>query len=130
MTEALGPAAVTAAIIQARAAGDLDAALGYIAAESWDQGKKVTHDDWRAKWQSMFAGAPDLDVTTETTVEHGDWVAHRYTVRGTHTGEFLGLSATGLPFETVGMDMIRTDNGKLVEHWMVAEPFPEPGESR
>ncbi|MEV0354805.1 hypothetical protein AB0H71_01950 [Nocardia sp. NPDC050697] len=29
------------------------------------------------------------------------------------------------PLESVGMDMIRVGEGRLVEHWMVAEPFGE-----
>ncbi|MGW4714271.1 ester cyclase [Nocardia sp. NPDC004260] len=127
MNNPLSPAAVSEAIIDARATGDLDTALSYIAAESRDQGQLMTREDWRRKWQSMWTGAPDLQVVVEATIESGEWVAHRYTVRGTHTGDFLGLPPTGQRCETMGMDMIRVYDGRLVEHWMVAEPFRAAG---
>ncbi|MET8650125.1 ester cyclase [Nocardia aurea] len=123
MPDSLGASTVNAAIIAARAAGEIDKALSYIAPESFDQGQPMTREDWRQKWASMWTGAPDLQVTVEATIENGDWVANRYTVRGTHTGDFLGLPPTGRRFETTGMDMIRVHDGQLLEHWMVAEPF-------
>ncbi|HEX4813010.1 MAG TPA: ester cyclase [Nonomuraea sp.] len=123
MTFPLTPAEVNRAIITARAAGDLDTALSYVATDSWDQGKRVTPEDWRRKWEAMLAGVPDLEVVTEASVENGEWVANRYTVRGTHTGDFFGAPPTGRRFEVRGMDMIRVLDGRLVEHWMVAESF-------
>ncbi|UOZ03573.1 ester cyclase [Amycolatopsis sp. WQ 127309] len=123
MTRPSSPAEVNRAILAARAAGDLDTALSYIAPESRDQGHRVTHADWRRKWESLLAGVPDFDVVVEADVENGEWVAHRYTVRGTHTGDFFGRPPTGDRFEVAGMDMIRVVDGRLVEHWMVAEPF-------
>lgn len=123
MTPPLGPLAVNRAILTARAAGDLDIALSYIAADSRDQGRRVTHDDWRRKWEGLWAGVPDFDVAIESSVQNGEWVANRYTIRGTHTGDFFGRPPTGHRFEVMGMDMIRVLDGHLVEHWMVAEPF-------
>jgi predicted ester cyclase len=121
-----GPAAVVRAIIEAREAGDLGTALGLIAAASLDQGRPATRDDWRRKWEYMAAGAPDLRVVTEHTVENGEWVANRYTVRGTHTGDFFGQPPTGEPFELDGMDMVRVRDGQVVEHWIVSGPLPSP----
>lgn len=122
-TTPLSPAEVNRAILAARAAGDFDTASSYIAAESQDQGRRVTHADWLRKWAGLWAGVPDFDVVVESSVENGEWVANRYTVRGTHTGDFFGRPPTGRRFEVTGMDMIRVVDGRLVEHWMVAEPF-------
>jgi predicted ester cyclase len=121
-----GPAAVVRAIIEAREAGDLDAALDLIAPDSLDQGLPATRDDWRRKWEYMAAGSPDLRVSTEHTVEDGEWVANRYTVRGTHTGDFFGQPPTGERFELNGMDMVRVRDGRVVEHWIVSDPLPAP----
>jgi hypothetical protein len=51
MTEVMGPAAVVRAIIAARQDDDLETGVGFVAAESLDQGKPVTRDDWRRKWE-------------------------------------------------------------------------------
>jgi predicted ester cyclase len=50
-------------------------------------------------------------------------VANRYTIRGTHTGDFFGQPPTGERFEIKGMDMVRVQDGRLVEHWAFAEPL-------
>ena len=38
---------------------------------------------------------PDLAVTVEDQLAEGDWVAVRWTWRGTQRGPFMGLPATG-----------------------------------
>jgi predicted ester cyclase len=124
MTTKLGPAAVVRAIIAGREAGDLETSLSFVAPTSLDQGRQVTRADWRAKWDSMRAGCPDLEVVTEHSVENGEWVANRYTILGTHTGDFFGQSPTGAHFEISGMDMVRVRDGLLIEHWAFAEPLP------
>jgi predicted ester cyclase len=123
MSESLGPAAVVQAINDARRAGDLDTALTYIAHEALDQGRPVGREDWRQKWEHLLTGVPDVEIITEASVENGDWVANRYTVRGTHSGDFFGKPPTGRRFEIVLMDMVRVTDGLLVEHWMTAETF-------
>ncbi|NUS08759.1 MAG: SnoaL-like domain-containing protein [Nonomuraea sp.] len=122
MTE--GPVAVVRAIIAARENDDLDESLRHIAPDSLDQGSRVSREDWRRKWEHMRAGCPDMEVTTEHSVENGEWVANRYTIRGTHTGDFFGQPPTGERFEIRGMDMVRVRDGRLVEHWAFAEPLP------
>jgi predicted ester cyclase len=124
MTEVMEPAAVVRAIVAARQDNDLDAGLRLIAAESLDQGKPATREGWRRKWEQMLAGSPDLEVTTEHTVTDGEWVANRYTIHGTHTGDFFGQPPTGERFAIGGMDMVRVRDGQLVEHWAFAEPLP------
>ena len=121
MTEVMGPAAVVRAIIAARQDDDLETSASLVAADSLDQGKPATRDDWRRKWESMRAGCPDMEVITEHSVEDGEWVANRYTIRSTHTGDFFGQPPTGERFEIRGMDMVRVRDGHLIEHWAFAE---------
>jgi len=127
MTEATGPAAVVQAIIAGRDTGDVEASLRFIAPESLDQGRRVTREDWRRKWEQMNADCPDMEVITEHSVESGEWVADRYTIRGTHTGDFFGAAPTGERFEISGIDMVRVVDGLLVEHWAFAAPLPNGG---
>jgi len=120
MTDVPGPAAVLRAMGRARERGDFEAALLFIAPESLDQGERVTREDWRRKWEAMLDGCPDLEIITEQSVAEGEWISHRYLLRGTHTGDFFGQPPTGARFETRGLDMVRVRDGQLVEHWAFA----------
>jgi steroid delta-isomerase-like uncharacterized protein len=53
----------------------------------------------------------------------GDVVTTYKTYHGTHQGEFLGVAPTGktISFETV--DAMRVVNGRIVEHWGVANLY-------
>ena len=48
---------------------------------------------------SFYAGFPDLQHTIEETVADLRSVAVRFTMRGTHTGEFMGIPPTNRTFE-------------------------------
>jgi steroid delta-isomerase-like uncharacterized protein len=60
---------------------------------------------------------PDLEMVIEQQIAEGPWVATRVTSRGTHTGEFAGIPATGRRIEYAGTAMDRLENGKVVEMW-------------
>jgi len=66
---------------------------------------------------AMFRDAmPDVDVTIDELIADGDRAAVATTIRGTHTGELLGMPATGRRLEVVGVDMVRVRDGRIVEH--------------
>jgi predicted ester cyclase len=66
----------------------------------------------------FFRGAfPDLKFETPLLVAEGDMVAVHFHVTGTNRGEFMGMPATGKPVDLHGADLLRFENGKLVEHW-------------
>lgn len=58
---------------------------------------------------------PDLTVRVDDRVVEGDKVVTRYTARGTHEGEFMGIAPTGNDVEVDGFVIDRFANGKLVE---------------
>ena len=61
---------------------------------------------------------PDLTYTVEDQVAEGDKVVSRYTVSGTHQGEFFGIPGSGKRIEMTGINIDRFDeSGKLVEEW-------------
>jgi predicted ester cyclase len=45
------------------------------------------------------------------------------TYHGTHLGEFLGVSPTGGKIQFEAVDVMRVRNGKIAEHWGVANLF-------
>ena len=60
---------------------------------------------------------PDLHVTIEEQIAEGDMMVTRYTVRGTHTGELMGLPPSGKRVTVVGVGVSRASGGKFVETW-------------
>jgi steroid delta-isomerase-like uncharacterized protein len=67
--------------------------------------------------QAVRAGFPDVRLTEEDTIAEGDKVVNRWSFRGTHQGEFMGLPATNKPVTNSGIDIFRIANGKIVEVW-------------
>jgi predicted ester cyclase len=105
---------------RARERGDFEAALLFIAPESLDQGERVTREDWRRKWESMRDASPDLEIVTEQSVAEGEWIAHRYLLRGTHTGDFFGQPPTGAGLRP----MAWTWSGSATASWSSTGPWP------
>ena len=69
----------------------------------------------------MFVGAfPDLNVVVEHWVAEGNLVVGVMTTKGTQTGEFMGMPASGKKFSVKEMHMVRVANGKMAEHWGLA----------
>ncbi len=66
---------------------------------------------------------PDLKLTIEDTVVQGNVIAVRYTIRGTHRGEFMGIQPTGKTFEIRALAINRTEDGKFAEHWGLYDIF-------
>jgi steroid delta-isomerase-like uncharacterized protein len=61
---------------------------------------------------------PDFFWRVEDQVAEGDKVTTRYTMGGTHQGEFFGVPATGRRGEVSGINIDRFDeSGKMVEEW-------------
>lgn len=60
---------------------------------------------------------PDMKVDVETMVAAEDKVAFAYTLRGTHKGDFMGVSASGKNIKVRGMQISRFENGKMIERW-------------
>jgi steroid delta-isomerase-like uncharacterized protein len=74
-------------------------------------------DTFKETFTEARAGFPDLSITVEDVMAEGDRVAARVVMRGTHRGEFQGISPTGKRVEVRAMDMFRISDGKIVEHW-------------
>jgi predicted ester cyclase len=53
----------------------------------------------------------------------GDYVATRYTCRGKHEGDIMGLPATGRDVTIAGLVISRFRGGKVVEEWEVSDVF-------
>ena len=56
-------------------------------------------------------------IEVDDVLVAGDSVVGRYTYRGRHTGEFLGVPPSGAEIEMHSIDIWRVSEGRLVEHW-------------
>jgi steroid delta-isomerase-like uncharacterized protein len=71
----------------------------------------------RQFWTAFFGALPDLSATVEDVVVSGDRVVGRFTYRGTHTGELMGIPPSGNRVEMRSIDIWRVEDGMFVEHW-------------
>lgn len=71
----------------------------------------------RVFWAGFFAGLPDLTATMEDFVTAGDRAVGRFVYRGTHTGDLMGIPATGSVVEMRSIDIWRIEDDMFVEHW-------------
>jgi predicted ester cyclase len=71
----------------------------------------------KAAHQIMLSGFPDYQTAIDELIAEGDKVVARITMRGTHTGSFLGIPPTGKHVEFTGIYIVRIAHGKIVEHW-------------
>ncbi len=88
-----------------------------------------------AAFRSAF---PDLNVTTEDIVAEGEKVVSRWSARGTHQGELMGVPPSGNEVTFTGIDVLRIAEGKVVERWAEGNDLevmqqigaiPAPGQS-
>jgi steroid delta-isomerase-like uncharacterized protein len=77
----------------------------------------------RGLYRSLRAAFPDFRAEIHWQAADGELVTTYKTYHGTHQGTFLGVARTGrkIHFETV--DVMRVRNGKITEHWGVANLF-------
>jgi predicted ester cyclase len=65
---------------------------------------------------------PDFHLTIEELAADGDKVWIRMTARGTNLGGFMG-PPNGKSFEVAVFDLLRFQDGKVVEHWGTPDRF-------
>jgi len=70
----------------------------------------------------MFRAAfPDLKYTVEDVIAEGDNVVLRQTAHGTMRGALQGMPATGKQATWSETQIVRFQNGKIVERWANAD---------
>ena len=68
---------------------------------------------------AMFSVSfPDLKHTVHEMIGEGDTVAARWTVRGTHRGDFQGVAPTGNTVVVDGVTVHHLVNGRVSETWL------------
>ena len=65
----------------------------------------------------MLEAFDGLRIDVDAIYAEGDTAIARMTSRGNHTGEFMGIPASGRDVAVSVIDIIRFADGKGVEHW-------------
>ena len=62
---------------------------------------------------------PDLQFTIEHMMAVDQFVSTRFTSRGTHKGDLLGIPPTNRPIQVDGIVIHRISRGRIAEGWVV-----------
>jgi steroid delta-isomerase-like uncharacterized protein len=63
------------------------------------------------------SGVSDPEFEIQDLIAEGDRVAARITSSATHTGQFMGLPASGNRYTIDELYIFRIRDGQLIEHW-------------
>ena len=74
------------------------------------EGLKRMVNDYRS-------GFPDLDVTVDHQIAEGDRVVTEFSMKGTHSGTWAGVRATGREISLGGCVFSHVAGGRITEQW-------------
>ncbi|MDY6819080.1 MAG: ester cyclase [Halobacteriales archaeon] len=75
-------------------------------------------DDILDYLDAHFETFPDYSGTTDAIIAEDDLVTVRYTVSGTHTGEYQDIEPTGHNTQWTGIAMYRIEDDQIAEIWI------------
>jgi steroid delta-isomerase-like uncharacterized protein len=77
----------------------------------------ATLEEFKQSAAGLFTAFPDFHLILNDEVVEGDKIAKRWTVTGTHRGEFMGIPPTENHITIKGISFYRIADGKIVETW-------------
>jgi predicted ester cyclase len=86
-----------------------------------EPGQRVDRTGVRETTAAMHEAFSELSVEVVHCLAQGDFVATHKVFRGWHTGSWFGVPPSGNPVEFRVMDLVRFQDGRLAEHWAVAD---------
>lgn len=117
--------AIVRGIYEAMNSGDLSGLAETISDSFVDHeelpGYPPTKEGTLQFFRALRDAFPDFRVNVEDMVAEDDKVIIRATMRGTHSGDFMGIAATGKQVQVPMADFLRLENGKVLEHWGVMD---------
>lgn len=70
------------------------------------------------QFEAVFsAGFSNIRHSLEDIVAEGDRAAFRMTMDATHTGEFMGVPASGKQVSFLGIGIMRIADGNVADYW-------------
>ncbi len=100
---------------------NLDAAFELYAADYIYHGPGAQElrgrDAIRGLWEVFLTAFPDLQSTIDDVIIEGDKLVLRWTVQGTHTGQFLEIPPSNKQMTLPVTEIFLIADGQLVEAW-------------
>jgi len=84
-------------------------------------GQDISLEEMLESLKQRMQMFPDRTNSIEDTILEGDKVVTRYVFKGTHTGDTEDFPATGNKVEFEAIEIVRVENGKIVECWDVSD---------
>jgi steroid delta-isomerase-like uncharacterized protein len=72
---------------------------------------------YRVMFQMFLTAFPDIQLTLDALFGEGDEIYARLTGTGSHTGELMGIPATGKLVSATSVSHMRFRDGKVAEEW-------------
>lgn len=72
-------------------------------------------DSARAYYANFLTGFSDITFTIKDVFGQGNKLVKHWNFKGTHTGTFFGIPATGKKVEVEGVTLVRMQDGKIAE---------------
>lgn len=82
-------------------------------------GRATDNEGYKKGLEELFRAFPDFVAETEDLIidAHAGKVAIRWTATGTHRETFLGIPPTDRQVTFRGIEIVRIENGHIVERW-------------
>ena len=74
-----------------------------------------------AFYTAFRTGVDPFHLTVDDLIEDGDRMAVRFSIRGKHADELMGVPATGNDIEIDGQSFFRFEDGRVVERWQALD---------
>lgn len=81
------------------------------------QGELTGVEQLQGYLQAALGGLSDIEITEQHCLASGDIVVFDFDMSATHTGELLGVPATGNRFTITNAALFRLVDGKVVDEW-------------
>lgn len=72
-------------------------------------------DSMKAYYKNFLTGFSNIEFTIKGIIGHDVNIVKYWNFKGTHTGTFFGIPATGKTVNIEGATLVRMDNGKIAE---------------
>ncbi len=81
-------------------------------------GLKEFQDNWQKPFQAAFSDKVCID---EARLYMGEWAAAFGRQEAVHSGEFMGVAASGKKVEIRYMDFWKVEDGKITDNWVMVD---------
>ncbi len=72
-------------------------------------------EGFKAYYQNYLTGFSDITFTIKDVFGQGDKIVKQWNFKGTHTGDFFGIPATGKTVDVDGVTLVKMKNGKIAQ---------------